>query len=83
MYLEKFHWENEIALSEGSSETAIQKSYSGREELTAFFPGISVLCSILAKILCLQTVICKEVLEKECTVTFSQWRPHTVKVHSL
>lgn len=54
MYLEKFHWENEIALSEGSSETAIQKSYSGREELTAFFPGISVLCFILAKILCLQ-----------------------------
>lgn len=54
MYLEKFHWENEIALSEGSSETAIQKSYGGREELTAFFPGISVLCFILAKILCLQ-----------------------------
>lgn len=75
MYLEKSHWKNEIAFCEGSSETATQKSYSGREELTAFFSGISVLCFILAKILCLQTVNYKEVLGKEYTVTFSQWQP--------
>lgn len=75
MYLEKFHWENEIAFSERSSEAATQKSYSGREQLTAFRSGFSVLCFILAKILCLQTGICKEVFGKECTVNFSQWQP--------
>lgn len=51
MYLEKSHWENEIAFSEGSSETATQKSCTGREELTAFLSGISDLCFILAEIL--------------------------------
>lgn len=47
MYLEKFHWENEIAFSESSSETVTQKSYSAREELTAF----QLTAIILAKIL--------------------------------
>lgn len=75
MYLEKFNWENEIAFSEDSSETETQTSWSGSEDPTALLSGISVLCFILANILCLQTVIYKEVLRKDCAVAFSQWQP--------
>lgn len=73
MYLEKFHWENEIAFSESSSETATWKSYNDREELTAFQLTALILAKILSSNSNLQRSPWKGVYSDFLTMATPTW----------